>query len=92
MTKFCTNTPMWLRPQHSRDPVCNMSTNLPTENTDEKGALLMHKDAIVFAEQLGVRVQTQYKQEYLADLMTAYTLYGVETYRAEAGVKLFGTV
>lgn len=69
-----------------------VSTNLPTENTDEKGALLMHKDAIVFAEQLGVRVQTQYKQEWLADLMTADTLYGVETYRPEAGVKLFGTV
>ena len=64
-----------------------VSTNIPTENTDEKGALLMHKDAIVFAEQLGVRVQTQYKQEYLADLMTADTLYGVETYRPEAGVK-----
>jgi N4-gp56 family major capsid protein len=69
-----------------------VSTNLPTENTDEKGALLMHKDAIVFAEQLGVRVQTQYKQEYLADLMTADTLYGTETYRPEAGVKLYCAV
>jgi len=69
-----------------------VSTNLPTENTDEKGSILMHKDAIVFAEQLGVRVQTQYKQEFLADLMTADTLYGTETYRPEAGVKLFGTV
>ena len=69
-----------------------VSTNLPTENTDEKGSLLMHKDAIVFAEQLGVRVQTQYKQEFLADLMTADTLYGTETYRPEAGVKLFGIV
>ena len=69
-----------------------VSTNIPTENTDEKGALLMHKDAIVFAEQLGVRVQTQYKQEYLADLMTADTLYGVETYRPEAGIRLYGTV
>lgn len=69
-----------------------VSTNLPTENTDEKGSLLMHKDAIVFVEQLGVRVQTQYKQEYLADLMTADTLYGTECYRPEAGVKLFGTV
>ena len=66
-----------------------VSTNLPTANTDEKGALLMHKDALVFAEQVGVRVQTQYKQEYLADLMTADTLYGVETYRPEAGVRLF---
>ena len=69
-----------------------VSTNLPTENTDEKGSLLFHKDAIVFAEQLGVRVQTQYMQQYLADLMTADCLYGTETYRPEAGVKLFGTV
>lgn len=69
-----------------------VSTNLPTENTDEKGALLMHKDAIVFAEQLGVRVQTQYKQEYLADLMTADTLYGTKTYRPEAGVRLYCAV
>jgi hypothetical protein len=52
----------------------------------------MHKDAIVFVEQLGVRVQTQYKQEFLADLMTADTLYGTETYRPECGVQLFGTV
>ena len=70
----------------------HVSTNLPTENTDEIGCLLMHKDAIVFAEQLGVRTQTQYKQEYLADLMTADTLYGVETYRPEAGVKFFCAV
>ena len=67
----------------------HVTTNLPTENTDEVGCILMHKDAIVFAEQLGVRTQTQYKQEYLADLMTADTLYGVETYRPEAGVKFF---
>ena len=69
-----------------------VSTNLPTENTDEKGSLLFHKDAIVFAEQLGVRVQTQYMQQYLADLMTADCLYGTEIYRPEAGVKLFGKV
>jgi hypothetical protein len=69
-----------------------VTTNLPTVNTDEKGSLLMHKDAIVFVEQLGVRVQTQYKQEFLADLMTADTLYGTETYRPECGVQLFGTV
>jgi N4-gp56 family major capsid protein len=66
----------------------HVSTNIPTENTDEKAALLMHKDALVFAEQVGVRVQTQYQQQYLADLMTADTLYGVKTYRPEAGVAL----
>ena len=69
-----------------------ISTNLPTENTDEKGCLLMHKDAIVFAEQLGVRTQTQYKQEWLGTLFTADTIYGLATYRPEAGVRLYAAV
>jgi hypothetical protein len=48
----------------------------------------MHKDAIVMAEQLAVRSQTQYKQEYLSTLYTADTLYGVQVYRPEAGFVL----
>ena len=68
-----------------------VSTNL-TGNAGEANCILMHKDALVFAEQLGVRVQTQYKQEYLADLMTADTLYGVKTYRPEAGVTIAALV
>jgi hypothetical protein len=47
--------------------------------------MFFHKDAIVLAEQMAVRSQTQYKQEYLSTLYTADTLYGVETYRPEAG-------
>jgi len=38
---------------------------------------------------LGVRTQTQYKQEYLADLMTADTLYGFDDYRPESGVVMY---
>ena len=53
-----------------------VSTNLES-GAGETKCLLMHKDAIVFAEQVGVRTQTQYKQEFLADLMTADTLYGL---------------
>ena len=68
-----------------------VSTNL-TGNAGEKNCLLMHKDALVFAEQLGVRTQTQYKQEFLADLMTADTIYGLETYRPEAGVTIAAVV
>jgi N4-gp56 family major capsid protein len=68
-----------------------VSTNL-TGGAGEKDCLLMHKDALVIAEQMGVRVQTQYKQEYLADLMTADTLYGVEVYRPESGVILAAAV
>lgn len=38
---------------------------------------MFHRSALVHIEQMGVRTQTQYKQEYLADLMTADTIYGV---------------
>jgi N4-gp56 family major capsid protein len=44
-------------------------------------ALMFHKDSLVLAEQVGVRTQTQYKQEYLGDLMTADCLYGVQILR-----------
>jgi N4-gp56 family major capsid protein len=55
---------------------------------DTRAALLFHKDAIVMAEQMAVRSQTQYKQEYLSTLYTADTLYGVQVYRPEAGFVL----
>ena len=64
-----------------------VSTNCPAlESGVNKLGVLMHKDAIVFAEQVGVRSQTQYKQEYLSTLFTSDTLYGVETLRAESGI------
>ena len=53
-----------------------------------KGAMLVHKDAMVLAEQMGVRSQTQYKQEYLGDLFTADTLYGTQVLRPESGLVL----
>jgi N4-gp56 family major capsid protein len=57
-------------------------------SVDTRAALLFHNEAIVMAEQLGVRSQTQYKQEYLSTLYTADTLYGVQVYRPEAGFVL----
>ena len=51
-----------------------------------KAAIMGQKDCMVLAEQMGVRTQTQYKQEYLGDLMTADTLYGVKTVRPESGL------
>jgi N4-gp56 family major capsid protein len=68
-----------------------VTTNL-TGSAGEANCLLMHKDALVIAEQQGVRTQTQYKQEWLADLLTADTLYGVETYRPENGVVIAAAV
>ena len=65
-----------------------VSSNCPTLDTGVRGCLFFHKDAIVLAEQMAVRSQTQYKQEYLSTLYTADTLYGVQTYRPEAGLIL----
>jgi hypothetical protein len=47
---------------------------------------MKHKDALALVEQMGVRSQTQYKQEYLGDLFTADTLYGVGELRNDAAV------
>ena len=55
---------------------------------DVKAALLVHQDAMVMAEQQGIRSQTQYNQEFLGTLYTADTLYGVKALRPEAGVVL----
>lgn len=53
-----------------------------------RGAQLIHKDASVLAEQMGVRSQTQYKQEFLGTLYTADMLYGTKVVRPEAGFVL----
>lgn len=45
--------------------------------------LMFQKDALVLAEQQGVRTQAQYKQEALGTLVTADRIYGVKTLRAE---------
>jgi hypothetical protein len=56
---------------------------VPTSATTAKVGLLAHRDALILAEVLGPRVQTQYKQEYLATLLTADTIFGVaEAYDA----------
>jgi len=63
-----------------------VSTNVPTvtgTNTSGRAVTLMHKDAFVLAEQMAVRSQTQYKQEFLANLFTADTLYGTQVLRPE---------
>jgi hypothetical protein len=54
------------------------SSNCPTPSTATtvRIGLISHKDAVVLAEVQGPRVQTQYKQEYLATLLTADTIFG----------------
>lgn len=71
-----------------------VSTNCPTvaatnTTTNYRVGMMFHKDAFLFLEQLGVRAQAQYKQEYLADLLTSDTIYGVGEMRDDAGIAFF---
>ena len=73
-----------------------VSSNCPTIETAAensvgdavKAALLVHTDTMVLAEQLGVRSQQQYQQEYLSTLYTPDTLFGTKVIRPEAGFVL----
>jgi N4-gp56 family major capsid protein len=73
-----------------------VTSNCPVVETDAnnnvggqlRAAMLFHKDTFILAEQLGIRSQTQYKQEFLGNLYTADTLYGVKTYRPDSGLVL----
>jgi len=63
----------------------NADTGAGNSSTD-RICLMGHRDSMVLVEQVGIRSQTQYKQEYLATLYTADTLYGVKAMRTAASV------
>jgi N4-gp56 family major capsid protein len=67
-----------------------VSTNADTTSGSglARIALLGHRDFAVLAEQMAVRSQTQYKQEYLGNLFTADTIYGVKELRDGSAVAL----
>ena len=66
-----------------------VTTNADTATTNtSRIAMMFHKDAFVLAEQMGVRSQTQYKQEYLGTLFTSDMLYGVKELRDEAAIAI----
>jgi N4-gp56 family major capsid protein len=66
-----------------------VTTNCDTATTTtSRIAMMFHKDAFVLAEQMGVRSQTQYLQQYLATLFTSDMLYGVKELRDEAAVAI----
>ena len=69
----------------SNCPVVEAAGDNTAATVDLKAAILGHKDTFVLAEQMGVRSQTQYKQEYLADLFTSDTIYGTKVLRPETG-------
>ena len=66
------------------------TTNADTPNDANDGSgtaqparicLMGHKDSMILVEQQGIRSQTQYKQEWLANLFTSDTIYGVSELR-----------
>ena len=70
-----------------------VSTNCPTvadtgTAVDQRAALFFQKDALVLIEQMRPRSQSQYKQEYLADLFTADLILGKGVLRPEAGIAI----
>ena len=72
----------------SNCPVAEAAGDNTASAVDLKQAMLFHKDTMVLAEQLGVRSQTQYKQDFLATLYTADTLYGTAVLRDDAAFNL----
>ena len=68
-----------------------VSTNCDTaagNTSTDRVALMIQRDWSVLVEQIGVRSQTQYKQEYLGTLFTADTLYGAAELRDGSCVPL----
>ena len=56
--------------------------------TDQRAVLFFQKEALLLIEQQRPRAQTQYKQEWLADLFTADMIYGTGILRPEAGIAI----
>ena len=68
-------------------PVFTTSNADVTSGTDLARVCLMgHRDSMVLVEQMGIRSQVQYKQDYLSTLFTSDTLYGVAGLRNAATV------
>ena len=68
-----------------------VSNNLPNAfaaNGSVGGSVgwLLQRDAAVLVEQMGIRTQQQYKQEFLADLFTADMIYGTGMLRGGSAV------
>lgn len=61
------------------------ATSTPTD-TKYRAGMLFHKDAMVLVEQMGIRTQSQYLQEYLGTLVTSDTVFGVKELRDYSGL------
>ena len=65
-----------------------VTTNADAATDGDRICLLAHKDFAVLVEQMGVRTQTQYKQEYLSTLFTSDLLFGADELRDGSAVAL----
>ena len=65
-----------------------VTSNADTATGTDRVCLMGHKDAAVLVEQLNVRSQTQYKQDYLSTLYTSDTIYGVKELREDSAFAL----
>jgi len=65
-----------------------VTTNADAATDGDRICLLAHKDFAVLVEQMGVRTQTQYKQEYLSTLFTSDVLFGADELRDGSAVAL----
>ena len=65
-----------------------VTSNADAATDGDRIVLMGHKDFAVLVEQMGVRTQTQYKQEYLGTLFTADVLYGVGELRDFGAIAL----
>ena len=65
-----------------------VTSNADTTSTGDRVCLMGHKDSAVLVEQLNVRSQTQYKQDYLSTLYTSDTIYGVKDLRPDSAFAL----
>ena len=65
-----------------------VSSNADTATDGDRIALMGHKDFAVLVEQMGIRSQTQYMQQWLGTLFTADTIFGVKELRDYSAVAL----
>ncbi len=65
-----------------------VTSNADTTTGGDRVCLMGHKDAAVLVEQLNVRSQTQYKQDFLSTLYTSDTIYGVKELREDSAFAL----
>lgn len=56
---------------------------------DNISGVMFHQDGLVLVEQLGVRSQSQYKLEYLGDLLVVDMIYGVKQIRGRQSIVTF---